>query len=108
MDEASLNQHIQKLMADRNFRLIWMAHAKERLSERGITAQDIIYLLECPFRLAKTEESTRSQSDGLYKYTIFCRDHSPMRNGRRYGAVIIPSLKNPEVRVVTVMWEDLQ
>lgn len=103
---SDLKSHLTDKMSYPQFALTWTEHAKERMKERGINTQNILHLLASEFELSETAQSSRSD-EGFFKYTIFCA-HSIINKDRKYGAVIIPSLSTPAVKIITVMWEDIQ
>ena len=97
---ADATDTIRKI-ARGNFDLLQGIHDDERLSERGLIASDLVYVLKNGFVYDEPKPSSR---EGLYKYEIECP--TPNSNGRSLRVVVIPCCANNSIRIITIMWRD--
>ena len=80
---------------------IYTSHAKEQLLERGLIVSDVLYVCQHGTVHESAKKATRA---GLFKYQIECV--TPNSEGRTVRAVVIPDLRQPTIKIVTVMWVD--
>ncbi len=93
---------IREMAQNIQFSIAYKIHAKERLSERGLIASDVLYLLKNGFGLKPATKSEKSP--GYYKYQI--ESLTPNSGGRKLRAVVIPNCKDCKLKIVTIMWVD--
>lgn len=81
--------------------LSYKLHARERLSERGLIASDVLFALK--FGDVR-EEPVPATRPGYNRYRVECK--TPNSGARSIGVVVIPDKKGCLLKIVTVMWID--
>jgi hypothetical protein len=97
---AKATEEIRKL-AQQDFNFCWTNHFREQLDARGLVVGDVTHVLKNGFVYEDAEPSTRK---GFFKYKMECT--TPNSGRRVVRVVVIPQLKPPEFKIVTVMWVD--
>ena len=97
--EATRQIRAMSRRADLDF--IHTEHSRERLLERDLIISDVIYVCQNGTVGDPAEDASIS---GLFKYQIECT--TPNSNGRSVRLVVIPDLREPAIKAVTVMWVD--
>lgn len=90
-----------RAMVGPHLELVLTKHSKEQIVARRLLVGDILHVLRYGFVYEKAENSTRA---GYYKYQMECT--TPNSEVRTVRIVVIPSLKENMIKVVTVMWKD--
>lgn len=95
----ALQKRIRELATDTD-KVIWGAHAFERVEERDITTRDALTVLRTGL-LDDHIEAGKSSGEWKGKMT-------KVMKGRREVGVVVIVIKDAELFVKTVEWEDLR
>ena len=79
----------------------WKAHAREQMLARDLLVGDAMHVLKFGF---VHEEAEPASQNGFYKYRM--EYATPNSNGRSVRVIVIPSVQQKALKVVTVMWAD--
>jgi len=96
---AHLEKRIRELAKD-DERIIWGDHAFDRSDERDITIRDALFVLQTGYIDGKIEA-------GKFLGEWKCKMTKSMKGRREIGVVVIV-IKDKEIFVKTVEWEDLR
>lgn len=90
-----------RAMVGPKLELVLTRHSKDQMATRELLVGDILHILKYGFVYYEGENSTRP---GCYKYKMECT--TPNSGTRTVRIVVIPSLREQMIKVVTVMWTD--
>lgn len=93
-------EQIRNKRNSEDFEILWTAHAKDQMLERGLILGDVLHLLKTGFVYESGESATKI---GLFKYKM--EAVTPNSNGRTVRAIVIPAT-NDRLKIVSVMWVD--
>jgi len=98
---AQATRQINEIARSDLLELALTAHAKERLNQRKLLLDDILYVLKNGFVYEKAEKTTRPN---CFKYKII--SSTPNSGKRQIGVIVIAKEKNYTLKIVTIMWID--
>jgi hypothetical protein len=92
---------IRRIARNKALSITYKLHAQERLIERGLIVSDVLYALKSGFVY---DDPTPAMGTNCYKYLMTCK--TPNSGSRSIGLIVIPSLSDCDIKIVTVMWMD--
>ena len=97
---ADATKRINACARSDDLNLHYQTHARERLSERGLTMGDVLYVLKNGF----VYDDPVLSEHGHYKYAI--ESKTPNSDGRAVKLIVVAG--DTDIKLISVMWRDEQ